>query len=199
MILDAMHAGKLGAIVTPRQGNIIPDDEIDWCADNGCFSGAWSEREWWMWLLSLPRSCRFAVAPDVFLPTDESHAATLDRWHNYGPKMQRHGFRAAFVAQVGCTPDAIPDADALFLGGTTEWKLSHHAAACVAAAKARGMWVHMGRVNSERRLRIAASWGVDSADGTFLTFGPDKNLPRLLGWLDRLSGSVQCSIFGAAS
>jgi hypothetical protein len=27
--------------------------------------------------------------------------------------------------------------------------------------------------------------GCDSADGTFLTFGPDVNLPRLLAWLER--------------
>lgn len=26
--------------------------------------------------------------------------------------------------------------------------------------------------------------GCDSVDGTYLTFGPDVNLPRLLGWLD---------------
>lgn len=195
MILDAIHAGDLGAIVTPKQGNIIPYDEVDWCADNGCFSDAWRESHWWAWLRNLPRSCRFAVAPDVFLPSAESHAATLARWADFGPAMRRHGFPVAFVAQVGCTADAIPaDADALFIGGTTEWKLSHDAAACVAEAKRRGMWVHMGRVNSERRLRIAASWGVDSADGTYLTFGPDCNLPRLLGWLRRLEQGTQMSI-----
>jgi hypothetical protein len=41
----------------------------------------------------------------------------------------------------------------------------------------------MGRVNSRRRLRIAAQMGCHSADGTFLAFGPDRNLPHLLGWL----------------
>ena len=41
----------------------------------------------------------------------------------------------------------------------------------------------MGRVNSERRYRYAADIGCDSADGTYLTFGPDQNLPRLMAWI----------------
>lgn len=51
-------------------------------------------------------------------------------------------------------------------------------------AKGQGLWVHMGRVNSARRLRIAESWGVDSCDGTFLAFGPDQNTRRLARMLD---------------
>jgi hypothetical protein len=50
-------------------------------------------------------------------------------------------------------------------------------------AKAHGKHVHMGRVNSERRFKYAASIGCDSCDGTFLTYGPDVNLPRLMAWL----------------
>jgi hypothetical protein len=41
----------------------------------------------------------------------------------------------------------------------------------------------MGRVNSLRRHRYAAAIGCDSADGTYLTRGPDENLPKLLGWV----------------
>lgn len=44
-------------------------------------------------------------------------------------------------------------------------------------------WVHMGRVNSKKRLDTARAMGCDSVDGTYLTFGPDTNLPRLLSWL----------------
>ena len=70
----------------------------------------------------------------------------------------------------------------LFIGGTTEWKLGRHARALVREAKQRGKHVHMGRVNSAKRYRYAEAIGCDSADGTFLTFGPDANLPRLLAW-----------------
>jgi hypothetical protein len=91
-----------------------------------------------------------------------------------------------FVCQVGATYDTVPtDADVLFLGGTTEWKLGPDAWRIVERAKADGRWVHMGRVNSWRRFDTARQMGCDSVDGTYLTFGPDTNLPKLLGWLRR--------------
>ena len=52
------------------------------------------------------------------------------------------------------------------------------------------MWVHMGRVNSARRLKIADEFGCDSADGNFLGCGPDKNLPRMMRWFDQLRGAL---------
>jgi hypothetical protein len=73
--------------------------------------------------------------------------------------------------------------DVLFIGGDTEWKLGPVASDLAAQAKRRGKWVHMGRVNSEKRLRYADAIGCDSADGTYLTFGPDVNLPKTLAWL----------------
>jgi hypothetical protein len=73
------------------------------------------------------------------------------------------------------------------IGGTTSWKLGPAAAALAAQARRRGLWVHMGRVNSLRRLRYAAAIGCQSVDGTFLAFGPDRNLPELLGWLAALN------------
>jgi hypothetical protein len=52
----------------------------------------------------------------------------------------------------------------------------------------------MGRVNSRLRLGIAEWFGCDSADGTYLAFGPEKNLARLNGWLDEIE--MQPSLFG---
>lgn len=185
-IRDTIAAGRLGCITTPRQGNTTFPDEWDAIADNGCFSGKWEHQAWFGWLLDLPRSVRFAVAPDVFDPTGAPcHEATLERWRTYGPLIERHGFTPAFVCQVGATPQNVPDAPVLFLGGTTEWKLGPDAWRITEHAKSDGRWVHMGRVNSERRLTTARAMGCDSVDGTFLTFGPDVNLPRLLAWLDR--------------
>jgi len=73
--------------------------------------------------------------------------------------------------------------DALFIGATISWKLGSAAAALAAEARARGLTVHMGRVNSLRRLRYAHTIGCHSVDGTYLAYGPDRNLPTLLGWL----------------
>lgn len=183
---DAMSAGLLGCIITPDQGNTtFPDDGWDVIADNGCFSARWEHRRWLGWLLDLPRSVRFAVCPDVFDPSGRPcHEDTLARWRQLAPVIDRHGFVPAFVCQVGSGPDNIPDdAPVLFLGGTTEWKLGP-VAASICARHSADRWCHMGRVNSRRRLNHARAIGCHSADGTFLTFGPDTNLPQLLSWLD---------------
>lgn len=82
--------------------------------------------------------------------------------------------------------------DALFIGGTTAWKLGRHARTLVREAKLRGKHVHMGRVNSGARWRYAEHIGCDSVDGTYLVFGPDENLPKLLAW-------TTPSLFGGAA
>ena len=73
--------------------------------------------------------------------------------------------------------------DCLFIGGSTDWKIT--VGLDVAdAARSGGAWTHMGRVNTAERYRLACARLIDSADGTFLGFGPDANLPRLTRWLD---------------
>ncbi|MBT8228301.1 MAG: hypothetical protein KJO75_22805 [Dactylosporangium sp.] len=46
--------------------------------------------------------------------------------------------------------------------------------------------MHLGRVNSLRRLRHAARIGATSVDGTLLAFGPDRHLPGLPRWLHQI-------------
>jgi hypothetical protein len=121
--------------------------------------------------------------------------ATLVRALPWLPRIRSLGFPVAYVAQDGATEDSLPwgEFDALFIGGSTDWKLGEDARYLAHAANSRGKWVHCGRVNSRKRLRYAATpyelggMGADSADGTFLTYGPAKNLPQLLGWLRELN------------
>jgi len=178
-----MIAGEIGYIDTPLQGNARPD-AVTWCADNGCFSDKWDEEKWWAFLVANAHrasSCLFAVAPDVVGDAWRSHFRS---WP-WLAKIRDLGYPVAYVAQDGLENLPVPwhDFDVLFIGGTTEWKLGPAARELVAEAKRRGKWVHMGRVNSLRRYRYAEAIGCDSADGTFLTFGPDANLPRLLTWV----------------
>lgn len=44
-------------------------------------------------------------------------------------------------------------------------------------------WVHCGRVNSKKRYKWCESYGADSADGTYVAFGPDINIPKMARWL----------------
>jgi hypothetical protein len=175
----AIADGRLGQMVTPDTGNrIVPGAR--WVLDNGCFNARWTYDRWSDVLdryMGVP-GCLFAVAPDVVADAD----ATDDLWARWWSATMRRGFVTAYVAQDGARwLPAGPGA--VFIGGSTEWKLGAHARRVVAEAKRRGMWVHMGRVNTLDRLRYAADLGCDSVDGTFLKYGPDRNLPRLLRWL----------------
>lgn len=178
-----MRDGLLGFIATPVQGNRRPEGAM-WCADNGAYSNRFNEEKWWAFLqrnAHMADECAFATAPDVV----GDAMATLERSRPWLSKIRGLGYPVALVAQDGLENLEVPwdEFDVLFIGGSTEWKLSGHARQLVAHAKHRGKWVHCGRVNSRKRLRLMESWGVDSCDGTFLTYGPDKNLPQLLNWL----------------
>jgi hypothetical protein len=174
---------RLGFLLTPNMGNRIPLD-APVAADNGCFSDpdSYDDDRYIKHLLRFER-CLFAVAPDVV----GDHAATVERSLPMLTRIRSVGHKVAFCAQDGWSEDTTPWScfDVLFVGGTTEFKFRGGRAA-VAAAKRRGKLTHMGRVNSMERLRAAASIGCDTADGTFLRFGPDVNTPKLLGWLDSI-------------
>ena len=196
-VIDAMRSGLIDYIDTPAQGNKRPEG-VPWCADNGAFSDRFDEDKWWRFLEAnayAAADCLFAVAPDVVGDAE----ATLERSLPWLPKIRALGYPVALVAQDGW--EGLPeipwdDFDCLFIGGTTGWKLGPWARRAVADAKAEGKWVHMGRVNSERRWRYADAIGVDSCDGTFLTFGPDTNLPKLLAWT---RNNDQESLFGGVA
>jgi hypothetical protein len=187
---EAMMAGLLGAITTPAQGNRIDRYPV-WCADNGCGPGVRGigkgypgDEAFLAWLESLvPYSarCKFAVAPDVV----GDAAATIRRSLPFLPVIRAMGYPAAFVAQNGQDRLPVPwdEFDVLFNGGDDEWKLGEPMRRLAAEAKARGKWLHMGRVNSLKRMRRASADGYDSADGRCISYGPDIRLPEALGWL----------------
>src|SRR5262245_19076135 len=95
---------------------------LRWSADNGCFHGFDIEacRMMWARLAGWPGCC-FVTAPDVV----SDHAATLALWAEWAPVVREltGGQPLAFVAQNGATSwDDVPeDADAVFIGGDTDW------------------------------------------------------------------------------
>lgn len=184
-VRDAMTCGLLGQIVTPAAGNALGED-IDWIADNGCYGNGYPGNAAYLtWLRPLAARagdrCSFVVAPDVV----GDATATAERAAPMLGPIRDLGVPVAYVGQNSATPDALPwpSFDVLFVGGDTTWKLGAEARALVAEARRRGLGAHMGRVNSWARLRYARAIGCTSADGTYLAFGPDRNLPRLLRWL----------------
>lgn len=210
-IREAMRNSLLGAITTPRQGNRIDGIPLClWAADNGCGPGVngigagFPGYENYLHWLAIMRDqegadpcdpdqsgCLFAVAPDVVADA----AATLRRQSMMRMlEWIRHlGLPSAFVVQDGQERLPLPwdDCDVVFIGGSTGWKLGGHARLIVRQALDRGKHVHMGRVNSLKRLDYARAIGCDSVDGTYLKYGPDTNLPKLLGWLRATNNQLE--------
>lgn len=110
--------------------------------------------------------CRWVAVPDVV----GDARRTLEVWSVWSKRAEMDGWRKAFVCQDGQEHLPIPwgESDAIFIGGSTEWKMGPHAAACVKAAKAIGHWVHIGRINTPARYDYFKKMGADSCDGTGL-------------------------------
>jgi hypothetical protein len=135
--------------------------------DNGAFAG-FSPEAFLSLLAREDRSrhlCRFVAAPDVVA----SARRTLEVFEHWRYKLA--GWPLALVLQDGQEELEIPwkGITAVFIGGSTEWKLSKHAADCIRAAKAMGKWVHAGRVNTPARFEYFERLGADSIDGTGLS------------------------------
>jgi len=179
---------NLGFMTSPRIGQ-LPFQGEWWALDNGCYSdpGGFSIQRYLGFIQRLApfrETCLFVTAPDV--PFDAE--GTVARWQEYGAGVRALGFPVAFVTQDGMGIEDVPwgDCDALFVGGSTRWKLGHESTSLITHALQLLKWVHVGRVNSLKRLRAAQIAGAQSVDGTYLKFGPDTNWPSLQSWLGEL-------------
>jgi hypothetical protein len=193
----------VGHLVTPHTGNDIAgiaSTGRPWAADNGCFNGF--DQAAFMAMLAqidrvanvellragLPVHTRplWVVCPDVV----SDAYATLELWRYWRHTLKAYGLSAAFVAQDGCEGGYIPwgRMACLFIGGSTEYKESDAVAWLIRRAKAHGKAVHVGRVNTERRVRLFDGLGIDSIDGTQFSRFPNTYIPR---WAERLRPSLR--------
>lgn len=194
-----LDAGRIGLMNTPKNAYTVAEGWT-WAADNGCFGKGYpGDDKWLAWLGSFTErqkaTCLFATAPDVVGDATASLARSLP----FLAPIRRLGYPAALVTQDGMTPEMVPwpEVDWLFIGGTDRHKLGPEAKALITTARERGKRVHVGRVNSQRRYLAFAHLGCDSADGTYLGFGPQVNLPKLLSWL--VHRDTQQTLFAEAA
>lgn len=201
--LQPHRTPSLGRLVQPRHFSSVTQTALSgmpWAADNDCFQGLSARR----YILMLDRLHEALIAVNdgerrselwqgrplfVTVPDVVADArATARLWGVWADAVRRRGLPLAFVAQNGCDhPRMSPpwhEFDAVFIGGDTAWKLGPEARRIVAICKEHGKHVHMGRVNTLRRLRYAESIGVDSVDGTKWTKWRDTYLDRGLRLLD---------------
>lgn len=150
-----------------------------WAMDNGAFSGFDAGAYVRMLHAFHGRSgCLFVTAPDVVADA----AATYELWPFWSRLLRGLGYRPAWVAQDGMRPELVPNCEAIFIGGSTKFKESEQVRSLCAYAKARGYWVHWGRVNGRRRYELALKSGCDSIDGTGFSMFPDTNIPKADEW-----------------
>lgn len=164
-------SGSIGANIT-KEGR-------SFAIDNEAFTGRFEPEKFFAFLQKLRpyrENCLFVSCPDGVADA----VATLDRYRWWAWRIKALDLPVALVAQDGIELlPWPPEYDALFIGGSTEWKMSDAADWCIAKAKRAGKWIHVGRVNSISRYRHFQLVGADSVDGTFPCFEPDTARRRL--------------------
>ena len=156
------------------------DDDLPWAADNDCFNGGFdlSAYRKMLWKNVHAKGCLFVCSPDV-VGDSTTTLQLFDEWYH---TIAEFGYPVALVTQDGMDINDIPwvQTDAIFIGGSTEWKLSDTSRAIVDEGKRRGKWLHMGRVNGPVRLKTAIEWGMDSVDGSGTARYTKYKLPQQL-------------------
>lgn len=166
----SMCAEELGCAVeelfTPLTRRNPQQLEHRFAMDNGAFSNF--EASSFLAMLDKHASrrdlCRFVAVPDVV----GSARRTLECFRYWYPKL--FGWPLAFVCQDGQEGLEIPwdNCAAVFIGGSTEWKVGPHAKTIVKASRVMGKWCHIGRINTPGRYEYFQDLGADSCDGTGL-------------------------------
>lgn len=158
---------NLGVLSTPSRV-YLNVGAWPWAADNEAFTDfdPVLYRKMLDKITDLP-GCLFVTAPDVV----GDPKTTNELFHLWKQDLYEVGHPVALVAQNGLEDPPWQEIQALFVGGEPEetggeWKLGQQAAKLVREAKLRGKWVHMGRVNTQRRIKYAKAIGCDSVDGS---------------------------------
>lgn len=194
-------ASELGCrveqLLTPLTYRLPQQIEQHYAIDNGCFANF--EEGAFLRLLERERKrrdlCRFVSVPDVV----GSALRTLEVFQEW--KQRLSDWPLAFVCQDGQENLPIPwkEIQSIFIGGSTEWKISKHSENCIKAAKIIGKWVHVGRVNTPGRFEHFEKLGADSIDGTGLSqyswmryrIYNDRNTPKFDFMNDKEKNSPQ--------
>ena len=156
----------VGQLLTPLTRYRLRNPDRPWAIDNGGFKEV--DVDGLMSLLKREQEhrdkCLFVAVPDIV----ESARRTLevfDKW-----RIRLDGWKLALVCQDGQENLPIPwdDINAVFIGGSTSWKLSPDVGHIIKAAKVLGKWAHVGRVNDPARFKHFEDLGAHSCDGTGL-------------------------------
>jgi len=179
--LDAARAAGWGILVSAS--GVWRDEGFELI---GADNGQWTEREdplpfkrdrFLQFVDWLGGRALWLALPDVPFRGLESLDLTL-QWL---PEMRGHPSILLIVVQDGMTPAMVAPflgpRVGIFVGGTDDWK-EQTLPIWGALAREAGCYLHIGRVNSARRIFLCAAEEADSFDGTSVTQFADT-LPML--------------------
>lgn len=191
--LDALRAAGWRLIISPA--GVLRTEGFHYALDNGAWSAftqkrAWDEDAFCDALDRFGSGADFVVVPDIVLGGLDS----LKLSRTWIRACTDHAPRALIAVQNGIEPvhvgEMLGPNVGLFVGGDTAWKertmaeWAHLAYRC-------GSYCHVGRVNSQRRLRLVQMAGADSFDGS----GPS----RMVKHLEQMERGLKQACFRSAA
>ena len=196
---------QVGLLVTPSGRKNI-DQQLSHHpyiigVDNGCFTAdsldAWNLAEQRFIDLTYrlnPRNVAFVASPDRVADAE----MTLELFHGWRSHFCHLGLRTALVLQDGMTEQDVPWSalEAVFVGGTDQYKFSPDSYRICQRAKQLEKWVHFGRVNSKRKRALADDFHADSVDGLQWSFYTQKYLAQGVEWTKSIKGQGRLFDYG---
>jgi hypothetical protein len=201
--LASTKAGaSLGHLHTPQNGNSLGSllrSGLPWAVDNSAYSmrnksqQEIMENERLFWNLAIDAWSWMTFNPPAWVAVPDSvgnHSETLRMFHGWSDMWSGEigfiPFPLAFVLQNGAAVSSVPwdEIAAVFVGGDDDFKLKM-CSPLVEEAKHRRKIVHVGRVNSLKRLRYAMELGADTVDGSGFSMFPNKKIPRAVRFIER--------------
>jgi len=131
-----------------------------------------------------PGRLAFVASPDIIADPDQ----TLELFYGWRPHFLHLRLRTALVLQDGMTTQDIPwpELEAVFVGGTDQYKFSPDVYRICLQAKQHRKWIHFGRINSKRKLSLAHDYHAHSVDGLHWSFYTHKNLAQGIEWVQSI-------------
>lgn len=152
-------------MISAAPGAVWNAHGFPYAIDNGAWTAhskqqPWDAERFARLVYSFGGAADFVVCPDVVADRER----TLELAHEWLPRL-RWVPRLLWAAQDGMTPADVPAGLGVFVGGSDAYK-ERSVPMWGAWRSSGGPYLHVGRVNTARRIRLCMRAGVDSVDGT---------------------------------
>jgi hypothetical protein len=179
--LEALRRAGWRLMVSAR--GVLRAEGFAYALDNGAWTAhqrgeSFDELAFERAYARLGAAADFVIAPDVVADA----TASLELTRAWLPRLVDARLVLVSVQDGMCADDVdglVGPRVGIFMGGSTEWKLAN-LVRWGRWCRARGLYYHVGRVNTVRRIRLCAEAGADSFDGSSVT-----RFARNIGRLDR--------------